>query len=164
MCIFLIPRKSFASPDELAAVLGELDFKKFYADYLWLGGGVDPEVRGIDRSGMFTVRQMYRNISELISRKVNVSGRPVLFRDLPFNLKVTSTMANSDLPPDLKDKFNVDDDGLVDLARARRLVVRLRADVHLELLARVDPWRDLHLSRLFRIFHPYVWSVFKSGL
>lgn len=101
------------SPDELAAVLGELDFKKFYADYLWLGGGVDPEVRGIDRSGMFTVRQMYRNVSELISRKVNVSGRPVLFRDLPFNLKVTATMANSDLPPDLKDKFDVDDDGLV---------------------------------------------------
>lgn len=101
------------SAEELGGVLEELDFKKFYADYLWLGGGVDPEVRGIDRTGMFTVRQMYRNISELLSRKVKVTGRPVLFRDLPKDLKVTSTLANSDLPPDLKDKFEVDEDGLV---------------------------------------------------
>ena len=101
------------SPDEVGGVLEELDFKKFYADYLWLGGGVDPEVRGIDRTGMFTVRQMYRSISQLLQRKIDVSGRPVLFRDLPVDLKVTSTVLNSDLPPELQDQFEVGDDGLV---------------------------------------------------
>jgi predicted acylesterase/phospholipase RssA len=101
------------SPDEVGNVLEELDFKKFYADYLWLGGGVDPEVRGVDRTGMFTVRQMYRSISELLERKINVSGRPVLFRDLPVDLKVTSTVLNSDLPPELQDQFDVGEDGMV---------------------------------------------------
>lgn len=101
------------NPDEVGSVLEELDFKKFYADYLWLGGGVDPEVRGIDRTGMFSVRQMYRSISELLQRKVKVTGRPVLFRDLPMDLRVTSTVLNSDLPEAMRQKLGVEEDGMV---------------------------------------------------
>lgn len=101
------------SPDEVGGVLEELDFKKFYADYLWLGGGVDPEVRGVDRTGMFTTRQMYRSISELLQQKIDVKGRPVLFRDLPLDLRVTSTVLNSDLSPELQEQLGVEEDGLM---------------------------------------------------
>lgn len=99
--------------DELAEVLKQLDFKKFYSDYLWLSGGVDPKVRGINRTGLFSQQKMYSTLSELIQKKVPVEGRPVLFRDLPFKLKVTSTMVNADLPPEVLERLNVQPDGQV---------------------------------------------------
>ncbi len=49
--------------DELAEVLKQLDFKKFYSDYLWLSGGVDPKVRGINRTGLFSMQKMYKTVS-----------------------------------------------------------------------------------------------------
>lgn len=101
------------SETEMATILQQLDFKKFYADYLWLAGGVDPEVRGVDRTGLFTTRQMYDSLSALIARKVSVQGRPVLFRDLPFKLKVVSTVLNGDLPDELKQQLNVGKDGQI---------------------------------------------------
>ncbi|MBX3170787.1 MAG: patatin-like phospholipase family protein [Candidatus Eremiobacteraeota bacterium] len=99
--------------DELAEVLKQLDFKKFYSDYLWLSGGVDPKVRGINRTGLFSQQKMYNVLSELLQQKVPVEGRPVLFRDLPFKLKVTSTMINADLPPEVRERLNIQPDGQV---------------------------------------------------
>lgn len=99
--------------DEMTEVLKQLDFKKFYSDYLWLSGGVDPKVRGINRTGLFSQQKMYNVLSELIQKKVPVEGRPVLFRDLPFKLKVTSTMINADIPQDVRDRLNIQPDGQV---------------------------------------------------
>lgn len=99
--------------DELAEVLKQLDFKKFYSDYLWLSGGVDPKVRGINRTGLFSQQKMYSTISELIQKKVPVEGRPVLFRDLPFKLKVTATVINADIPPEVRERLNIQPDGQV---------------------------------------------------
>ncbi|MBS2036095.1 patatin-like phospholipase family protein [bacterium] len=99
--------------DELSEVLKQLDFKKFYSDYLWLSGGVDPKVRGINRTGLFSQQKMYNTISELIQKKVPVEGRPVLFRDLPFKLKVTATVINADIPPEVRERLNIQPDGQV---------------------------------------------------
>ncbi|MBT9584116.1 patatin-like phospholipase family protein [bacterium] len=99
--------------DELSEVLKQLDFKKFYSDYLWLSGGVDPKVRGINRTGLFSMQKMYNTLSELINKKVGVEGRPVLFRDLPFKLRVTSTLLNADIPPEVRAKLNAQPDGQV---------------------------------------------------
>ena len=99
------------NPDEMGEVLKKLDFKSFYSDFLWLEGGVDPKVRGIDRTGIFSTQKMYNTLSDLLKAKTGVEGRPVLFRDLPYKLKVTSTMLNSDLPDELKARLNVSKDG-----------------------------------------------------
>ncbi len=101
------------TPDELGEVLKKLDFKKFYSDYLWLSGGVDPKARGIDRTGLFSMQKMYKTISELIQAKVPVEGRPVLFRDLPYQLKVTSTLLNSDLSEEQRADLKVGKDGQI---------------------------------------------------
>jgi NTE family protein len=101
------------SSSEMGNVLQELDFKRFYADYLWLAGATDPEVRGVNRSGLFTTRQMYETLRDLIAAKVHVQGRPVLFRDLPFKLKVVSTVINTDLPEDLRRQLNIGPDGQI---------------------------------------------------
>ncbi len=99
--------------DELGQILRELDFTTFYSDYLWLSGGVDPKVRGIGRTGLFTTQKMYQALSELLKKKVPVEGRPVLFRDLPFKLRVTSTMLNGDIPEELREKLKLSPDGQV---------------------------------------------------
>jgi len=83
---------------ELAEVMGRLDFKKFNSDFIWLQGGHDPKVRGINRTGMFSMQQMYQTLSDLIGRKLGISGRPVTFQDLPTNLKILGTVLNTDLP------------------------------------------------------------------
>lgn len=98
---------------DIGAVQSQLDFKKFYADYLWLAGASDPAVRGIDRTGLFSTRQMYQTIRDLIAQKVKVQGRPVLFRDLPFKLKIISTVINTDLPEDLKKQLGIGPDGQI---------------------------------------------------
>lgn len=99
--------------DDLAKVLQELDFKTFYSDYLWLAGGVDPKARGINRTGLFSTQKMYQTLSELLKKKCAVEGRPVLFRDLPFKLRVTSTMLNGDIPKELRDQIKLAPDGQV---------------------------------------------------
>lgn len=99
--------------DELGQILRELDFTTFYSDYLWLSGGVDPKVRGIGRTGLFTTQKMYQALSELLKKKVPVEGRPVLFRDLPFKLRVTSTMLNGDIPQELREQLTLSPDGQV---------------------------------------------------
>lgn len=99
--------------DDLGNVLKELDFKTFYSDYLWLSGGVDPKARGINRNGLFSTQKMYQTLSELLKKKVPVEGRPVLFRDLPFKLRVTSTMLNGDIPQELRDQLKLAPDGQI---------------------------------------------------
>lgn len=99
--------------NELSSVMQQLDFKKFYADYLWLAGGVDPQVRGFERSGLFTTRQMYRTLDALLRLKTGVEGRPVLFRDLPFKLSVVATVLNTNLPDDLKQQLGIGKDGQI---------------------------------------------------
>lgn len=101
------------SPEELGEVMKKLDFKKFYSDYLWLSGGVDPKVRGLNRTGLFSQQKMYKTLSELLQEKNPVQGRPVLFRDLPFNLKVTATVLNADIPPEMLKSLNVGPEGQV---------------------------------------------------
>ena len=98
---------------ELADVMQQLDIKKFYADYLWLAGGVDAQVRGFDRTGLFSTRQMYRTLDTLLRRKTHVEGRPVLFRDLPFKLTVVATVVNTDLPEDLRQQLGIGKDGQI---------------------------------------------------
>jgi predicted acylesterase/phospholipase RssA len=99
--------------DELGQVLKDLDFKTFYSDYLWLSGGVDPKARGINRTGLFSTQKMYLTLSELLKEKCPVEGRPVLFADLPFKLRVTSTMLNGDIPEELREKIGLAPDGQV---------------------------------------------------
>lgn len=97
--------------DELAGVMEKLDFKKFNSDAMWLMGGVDPKVRGINRTGLFSMQRMYRTLYDLLSQKLDIQGRPVLFRDLPFKLKVTGAVLNTDLPPDDPLRRQIDPDG-----------------------------------------------------
>lgn len=101
------------STNQIGNVLQQLDFKRFYADYLWLAGGTDPQVRGINRTGLFSTRQMYQTVRDLLAAKVGVQGRPVLFRDLPFKLKIVSTVLNTDLPEDLKKQLGIGPDGMI---------------------------------------------------
>lgn len=99
------------TPEELGEVLKKLDFKKFYSDYLWLSGGVDPKARGIDRTGLFSMQKMYKAVSELIAAKVPVEGRPVMFADMPYKLKVTSTLLNTDMTPEERESMHIGKDG-----------------------------------------------------
>ncbi len=101
------------SPEEVKEKQKQIEFSKFYSDYLWLSGGVDPKVRGVDRTGLFSTQKMYKTLSEIVSEKVSVTGRPVLFRDLPFKLKVTATVLNTDMPQELKDRLGIDKDGQI---------------------------------------------------
>lgn len=101
------------SPAELGGVLEKLDFKRFYSDYLWLSGGVDPKVRGLNRTGLFSQQKMYKTLAGLLKEKTPVEGRPVLFRDLPFKLKVTATVLNADLPPEMLKDLKVGPEGQV---------------------------------------------------
>lgn len=86
--------------DEVGDILSKLDFKKFNSDAVWMMGGVDPKVRGINRTGLFSQQKMYQTFYDLISKKLGIEGRPVLFRDLPFKLKVTTNCLNTDIPKD----------------------------------------------------------------
>ena len=101
----------FAPGPELTQVMNDLDFKKFNADAIWLEGGVDPKVRGVDRTGMFSMQKMYTELYDLLSKKLGVVGRPILFRDLPFKLNVTDTVMNTGLPENDPLRKLIDQDG-----------------------------------------------------
>lgn len=97
--------------DQLAAVMQQLDFKEFFADYVWNQGGTDPKARGINRTGMFSTQKMYRDIHGLLADKLGVTNRPILFRDLPHKLKVVTTVMNHDLPEEHPLAQQIGDDG-----------------------------------------------------
>ncbi len=99
------------SVDELTNILTELDFKKFNSDAVWMMGGVDPKVRGINRTGLFSQQKMYTTLYELFSRKLGIEGRPILFRDLPYKLKVMAVALNTTLPENDPLRQSIDGDG-----------------------------------------------------
>ena len=98
-------------PDELRQVLESVDFTSFNGDGVWMMGGVDPKVRGVDRNGLFSTQKMYQTFSKLLSDKLGVEGRPILFRDLPHKLKIVTTLVNSDMPEDHPMRECLDSDG-----------------------------------------------------
>jgi predicted acylesterase/phospholipase RssA len=98
-------------PDELRQVLESVDFTSFNGDAVWMMGGVDPKVRGIERNGLFSTQKMYQTFSKLLSDKLGIEGRPILFRDLPHNLKMITTLVNSDMDDDNPLREHLDGDG-----------------------------------------------------
>ena len=96
---------------ELKDVLEEVDFKTFNSDAVWLMGGVDPKVRGVNRNGIFSMQKMYQTFYELLSEKLGIEGRPILFSDLPKNLKLVTVCLNTDLPEDDPLRDLIDEDG-----------------------------------------------------
>ncbi len=99
------------SPGELRDLLAQIDFRDFNSDAAWLMGGVDPKVRGIDRTGLFSLQRMYQTIYKLLSEKLGIEGRPILFRDLPHRCTMVATLLNTDLPQDDPLLRQVDIDG-----------------------------------------------------
>lgn len=98
-------------PKEMLQVLETIDFKAFNADAVWMMGGVDPKVRGVDRTGLFTTQKMYQTFYGLLSEKLEIEGRPILFSDLPHKLKLVTTLLNGDLEPEDSLRENLDTDG-----------------------------------------------------
>jgi predicted acylesterase/phospholipase RssA len=98
-------------PDELRKVLEAVDFTTFNGDAVWMMGGVDPKVRGIERNGLFSTQKMYQTFSQLLSEKLGIEGRPILFRDLPHKLKMITTLVNTDMPTDHPLREQLDSDG-----------------------------------------------------
>lgn len=88
------------SDEELEEISARLDFKEFNSDAIPLLGGTDPKIGGINHTGMFSSQKMYRELYDLVSKKLGIEGRPILFRDLPQRLSVTGTVINTDLPAD----------------------------------------------------------------
>ncbi|MEW6279985.1 MAG: patatin-like phospholipase family protein, partial [Candidatus Eremiobacterota bacterium] len=97
--------------DEVGDILKRLDFKEFNSDAVWLMGGVDPKVRGTNRTGLFSQQKMYQVFTQLLSEKLGIEGRPVLFRDLPFKLTVVTDVLNTDMPKDDPLHSLIDGDG-----------------------------------------------------
>lgn len=98
-------------PEELRSVIESVDFTSFNGDAVWMMGGVDPKVRGVDRNGLFSTQKMYQTFSKLLSDKLGIEGRPILFRDLPHNLKMITTLVNSDMPEGHPLAEHLDSDG-----------------------------------------------------
>lgn len=98
-------------PDELRAQMEAIDFKSFNADAVWMMGGVDPKVRGVERNGLFSTQIMYQTFAKVLGEKLGVEGRPVLFRDMPHNLKIVTTVMNTDLPEGSPLREFLDEDG-----------------------------------------------------
>jgi predicted acylesterase/phospholipase RssA len=96
---------------EIRGVMDSIDFSSFNADAVWLMGGVDPKARGINRTGLFSTQKMYQTFYDLLSKKLNIQGRPVLFSDLPHKLKTVSALVNTDLAQDHPLRENLDSDG-----------------------------------------------------
>jgi predicted acylesterase/phospholipase RssA len=97
--------------DELAEAMKEMDFNGFYSDYIWKQGGIDPRARGVNRGGMFSMQQMYKTLHTMLSKKLGIEGRPILMSDLPYKLKVVTTVLNTDLPEDHPMRDKIDKDG-----------------------------------------------------
>lgn len=84
--------------DEVEEISSRLDFKEFNADAIPLLGGTDPKIGGINHTGLFSSQKMYKDLYAILSDKLGIEGRPILFRDLPQRLAMTATLMNTDLP------------------------------------------------------------------
>lgn len=85
--------------DEIEKISSELDFKEFNADAIPLLGATDPKIGGINHTGLFSSQKMYKDLYGILSKKLGIEGRPVLFRDLPRRYALTATVMNTDLEP-----------------------------------------------------------------
>lgn len=97
--------------DELREVIESIDFTSFNGDAAWLMGGVDPKVRGVNRTGIFSTQKLYQTFSDLLAKKLGVEGRPVLFSDLPHKLKLVVTVFNTDMDENNPLYDTIDGDG-----------------------------------------------------
>ncbi|MEO0592448.1 MAG: patatin-like phospholipase family protein [Myxococcota bacterium] len=97
--------------DEIRKALPDLD--SLYSDYLWLMGGSDPQVRGLERNGLFSTRQLYELFNGMLQQKLGITDRPVLFKDLPTRLKVVSCLMTTNVPESVRSQFNIDRDGRI---------------------------------------------------
>lgn len=64
--------------EELSDVMKVLDFKKFFSDFIWIQGGVDPQARGVNQAGC-SVSKPCIALDGLLSEQLGVEGRPILF-------------------------------------------------------------------------------------
>lgn len=85
---------------ELRDVMTRLDFMKFNGDFLNLQSAHDPKVRGLDRSGLFSMQEMHRTLQQVLADKLGIHDRPITFKDLPFKLRLTGTVQATNLPED----------------------------------------------------------------
>jgi predicted acylesterase/phospholipase RssA len=96
--------------DEIEEISARLDFKEFNADAIPLMGATDPKIGGINHTGMFSSQKMYKELYQVLSQKLGIEGRPVLFRDLPQRVSMAATVMNTDLPEDDPLRSLIDDD------------------------------------------------------
>lgn len=86
--------------EELRKVMEELDTLKFNGDFMPLQGGRDPKARGLERTGLFSMQEMEKRLRKLLADKLDIHDRPITFKDLPFNLSLTSAVQATNLPQD----------------------------------------------------------------
>lgn len=103
--------------EELKKTMGELNFMQFNSDFFQLQSGDDPKVRGIDRTGMFSMQAMYKQMHKLLADKLGLHQRPITFRDLPYDLKIVSTVVSTDLPKDHPLREKIGPDGSIVFSR-----------------------------------------------
>lgn len=85
---------------ELRDIMTRLDFMKFNGDFLNLQSAHDPKVRGLDRTGLFSMQEMHRTLQQVLADKLGIHDRPITFKDLPFKLRLTGTVQATNLPQD----------------------------------------------------------------
>lgn len=89
------------SPEELEGIMSSLPFREFFSDAHALTTGDDPAAGAASRISLFTTRRMEESLRRLLQEKLQIFDRPVTFQDLPFGLKMPSTVLAGNLPDDL---------------------------------------------------------------
>lgn len=89
------------SPQELEGIMSSLPFREFFSDAHGLATGDDAAAGSASRISLFTTRKMEESLRQLLQEKLQIFDRPVTFQDLPFGLKMPSTVLAGDVPADL---------------------------------------------------------------
>jgi len=93
------------SPQELEGIMSSLAFREFFSDAHGLATGDDPAAGAASRISLFTTRTMEESLRHLLQEKLQIFDRPITFQDLPFGLKMPSTVLAGNLPPDLLEQL-----------------------------------------------------------
>lgn len=93
------------SPQELEGVMSSIAFREFFSDAHGLATGDDPAAGAASRVSLFTTRRMEESLRQLLQEKLQIFDRPVTFQDLPYGLKMPSTVLAGNLPPDLLEQL-----------------------------------------------------------
>ncbi len=103
---------------ELKAVMSQMNFLSFNSDFFQLQSCSDPKVRGMDRTGLFSMKTMYTTLYRLMKEKLGIQGdSPITFRDLPLGLKLTGVVISTDLPDDHPLRDQIGEDGQIVFSR-----------------------------------------------